>query len=84
MNHEDLNQIQRLLEEHGYQVRMGYSGRCMFGKHCFGVVVESAGELFSIGQLLCDYEMRSPTIDQMGLGLIAYWPSLNTEDLLGT
>jgi hypothetical protein len=30
------------------------------------------------------YEMRSPAIDQMGLGLIAYWPSISTEELPAT
>ena len=79
MNREDLLNIQHLLEDHGYGVRLDYSGRCMFGKRCFGVVVESAADLFSIGQLLYEYEMQSPTIDRMGLGIIAYWPSISTS-----
>ena len=31
------------LEEEGLSVRDDYSGRCMFGRTCFGIVVENIG-----------------------------------------
>lgn len=44
-----------------------YSGRGMFGDRCVGVAVRSPG----------DYQLPPGwTMDQLGLGLIVYWPTM--------
>lgn len=71
------NQTQALidaLESAGRKWRP-YSGRGMYGKECVSVMLEDAGELFIIGGELADSGFAvKPTIDSMGLGVVAYWP----------
>lgn len=41
------------LEEEGLQVRDNYSGRCMFGETCFGVVVDNlATAVYDVSEVL--------------------------------
>lgn len=60
----------------GGTVRTSYSGRCMFGRTCYGIVCNFAEtcieEAFSRG-------LRGAKKDSMGLQAIVYWPSIEGE-----
>jgi hypothetical protein len=61
-----------------------YSGRGMYGKQCVGVCIESAGDAFLMGARLAlelGEEPPVPCVDSMGRGLIAYWPSIEMEEV---
>lgn len=73
---EDLHDA---LEDAGYEVET-YSGRAMFGKRCVGVIIDSAADLFELGRSLHDTQIGTPTLDNMGRKLIAYWPHIVVED----
>jgi len=79
--------VQQVLEDHGHfdNVR-SYSGRGMYGKSCLGVTMRR-GELseFDLGVLLAGHQeeysgnfspIPKPSTDNMGLDMIAYWPSI--------
>lgn len=65
-----------------------YSGRNMYGATCVGVALQHVGELFSLGAAMADcasddqveqlVEM-SPVTDQLGMGIIAYWPNIEWD-----
>jgi hypothetical protein len=63
------------LEQCGYEPR-SYSGRGMFGKQCVSVNLDDIGQLFRVGQSVAKLEVTisSPRIDNMGRGVVAYWP----------
>ena len=67
------------------QVYFGYSGRGMYGATCFGVELDRSSDLFALGVELASInpelaqalgDMRT---DDLGLGIIAYWPSHDAE-----
>jgi hypothetical protein len=63
--------------KNGLNVRNDYSGRGMFGKLCLGVV----GSMPELDALLNQVKGANEGLckDNMGLGFIYYWPSINTE-----
>jgi hypothetical protein len=80
---QQLSALKRMTEDLDGEVRTTYSGRGMFGKECLGV----AGEFkpFQLGLALgADDELRDifqelrTCEDQMGLGIILYWPDLTS------
>src|SRR5690606_5360424 len=58
-------------------IHTSYSGRGMYGKECFGIVVESYS---NIEDELEKYDVMGRT-DNMGHNMIIYWPSLTYEKL---
>ena len=58
----------------------------MYGSECVAVTLDSIEQLYQFAlefasrdeELASD--MGSPRTDQLGLGIIAYWPRYNTED----
>jgi len=72
------SQAQLLIEalrEAGYKPRR-YSGRGMEGKWCVGIACKS---IWPVGSSLAGkifFELPMPTTDQLGKGIIAYWPSI--------
>jgi hypothetical protein len=66
------------LESWGYKPR-AYSGREMYGAYCVGVDLTGTNELFSLGQHLTT-GIPAPLKDDMGKGIIAYWPDAKLED----
>ena len=66
----------------GYEPRC-YSGRYMYGKKCLAVGLDSSSELWDIAQDLsrCDIEIDAPKTDSLGLGIVAYWPSITWEEI---
>ena len=72
------SEIQRVLEDNGYDTR-SYSGRGMFGKSCLGCVVEKSTNLLEVGAALGEEGVTIPhntKMDSMGLGTIVYWPGV--------
>ena len=68
--------IERLAEEVGGTVTYDYSGRCMFGKKCVGIITGYIDELIEKAQ---DEGMDDYSTDNMGLDHIVYWPNI-TQD----
>ena len=76
--------IKRFAEEYGYSFRDDYSGRFMFGRRCIGV--SGKGDLkmdlfeFLVNDGLSVSRARqiinSASTDDMGLGMIIYFPSI--------
>ena len=63
-----------------------YSGRAMFGQRCVALAIDSTKNLtaFFIHLTLRDHDLatlmsREIRMDQLGLGEIAYWPSLTAD-----
>jgi hypothetical protein len=66
------------LESWGY-TPTAYSGREMYGAYCVGVKLTGQNELFTLGQAL-PKGIEAPIQDQLGKGIIAYWPDAQLED----
>ena len=72
-------------------VPMSYSGRGMMGKYCVAVNLNSDENLWNLCQALTiqthDNRLQpllcAPRTDNMGMGIVAYWPSysLCKEDM---
>lgn len=70
-------------------IRTDYSGRGMYGKECFGIVVDTIGEAFAFAHALGvnDEEGKvgnwigDAQQDSMGLSTIVYWPSVQIEEV---
>lgn len=80
------DEVRILSEEAEYReggVRTDYSGRGMYGKQCFGIVVRYQSDLEEIleaaGSDVAE-DMSDPIWDNMGLSYIAYWPEITVAD----
>ena len=81
---EQVKELIEALEDEGFEVR-SYSGRNMFGKQCVSVRSdEDAREAteWEIAKALFSEEydgkwdsLPAPHRDQLGLGMVYYWPS---------
>lgn len=73
--------LQHWLESIGWRP-MRYSGRGMYGKSCLGVQLDTVGQLFVLGYQLGEgtsnptYIPHAPKLDNLGHGVIAYWPDV--------
>jgi len=76
-----------ILSDLDYEPR-SYSGRNMFGRQCVGIEVEDLHELYDIGynvaEAIADRGMSTvasspgtPVFDQLGRGIIVYWPNMD-------
>ena len=66
-----------VLEDSGYDPR-SYSGRFMTGRQCVAVAIDkdSGNLLWQLAQTLAEVGgIPEPNSDQLGLGMIYYWPS---------
>jgi len=77
---EEVNNLIEALEEAGYEPR-SYSGRGMYGKCCVSVSGDDVSE-WDIARALWfnnfdqeDLDIPAPRQDQLGLGIVLYWPS---------
>ena len=78
---ETAERLIEIIRDHGLKAR-SYSGRGMYGAECVGVDVDSAGEVMCLARDMEDSfgKVLEPTFDNMGLGLIAYWPRVRWPD----
>lgn len=78
--------IKEFCDEYDYDFRDDYSGRCMYGKTCIGIV---GGDIDVIYTQLNDYlnnngyddiinKLGFPRVDNMGLNYIVYFPHLRS------
>ena len=72
------------LEDAGYEAR-SYSGRCMYGRCCVGVVVSESPldlgvklgvALLSMNEEFDPSDLPGASQDSMGRDVIVYWPSI--------
>jgi len=68
-------------------VYFGYSGRGMFGATCIGIELDTIAELYEFGVELASIDpdlskaLGAPRTDDLGLGIIAYWPSHDADEI---
>lgn len=81
--------IEEFCEEYGYSYRNDYSGRCMYGRCCVGIVCQDVLEtLVQLCQYIVDTSddvdlqevLGSPRQDSMGLDSIIYFPAVSEKD----
>lgn len=73
----DSKALIEVLEDAGYMPRP-YSGRGMFNKECVGVGIGKGinNSLWDLAQTLTQVGgIPEPISDQLGLGMIYYWPA---------
>lgn len=79
MKNPKFDDVVELAASVGRDVR-SYSGRFMYGAECVSFNCDKE-ELDHIKGECRDKELRPPTIDSMGRGLVLYWPDTPfTED----
>lgn len=70
-----------------YRIYENYSGRCMFGETCFGVVVKESCSymdfLIKLTQYFkesdiddADFELEGVSVDSLGKDTIVYFPNI--------
>jgi hypothetical protein len=64
---------------------ISYSGRGMYGRQCLGITFDSMKDAFDFA--LCVGEendlslaLSRPTFDDMGLGIVVYWPRVEAPE----
>lgn len=87
-----LSDIAPLIYEHA-SIRTAYSGRAMYGRACFALVLDNVAQLVSFTKTV-GYEvstddehplhtfysiMHHVCVDNMGLSMIYYWPGVQIE-----
>lgn len=72
------NRLIIALETAGYEP-YAYSGRHMYGARCVAVNLPSTDQLFVLGRELRS-DFTEPMRDDMGKGIVAYWPEAKLED----
>lgn len=65
--------IERAAANVGGTVRNDYSGRGMFGARCYGIDCDNAARAIEEAAAL---GVRGAKVDNMGMGWIVYWPSI--------
>lgn len=73
---EEVQNFIEALEDSGFEPRK-YSGRGMFGKECVAVSGKDVSE-WEVARALSyieDFDIPEPRQDQLGLGIVLYWPS---------
>ena len=78
--------VQEALDEAGFD-HCEYSGRGMYGKQCVGVKLEGHTDAYEMFALIAGENpefgaelARSARTDDMGLGIIVYWPGARIEE----
>jgi len=71
----NLQKAQEVVEQlgDGYRVYEGYSGRCMFGDTCLGIVGPSISDIKAKASRR---GFKNHRTDNMGLDYIVYWPDM--------
>jgi len=75
------------LEEHVSDVggeMCSYSGRAMYGEECLGIELDDTADAFRLALLISDdnlaVALRSPKFDDMGKGIIVYFPDVEVPE----
>lgn len=83
-DYKDCELIELFCENNDLEYRSNYSGRCMFGHTCVGIVVSRSNELDTYRDLVLymnemGRELPHAKEDTMGLGIIIYWESIQDD-----
>lgn len=74
---EQIEFLERLADRVGGQLDRSYSGRGMYGKRCYGIVLPEAGELvYRVMESAAREGFSAARTDSLGLGTIVYWPNM--------
>jgi hypothetical protein len=72
MSRDQTQELINALTDAGFTPE-SYSGRGMYGKNCVSVKNES---IFDVGRALAELDsIPEPSQDQLGKGIVLYWPS---------
>jgi hypothetical protein len=76
----DVQKIERIAERHdGWRFYDGYSGRCMFGDRCPGIVCPS-GEASQVESVVRKSGIKAKASrDNLGRSLIVYWSGISSQ-----
>ena len=72
----NIEKIESVAKDAGWEVRRDYSGSGMFGKTCMAIVCRRP--MMAV-ELVAELGVRGAKIDDMGLGSIVYWPAIGGE-----
>jgi len=72
----NIEKIESVAKDAGWEVRRDYSGRGMFGKTCVGIVCRRP--IMAI-EFVAELGVRGAKIDDMGLDSIVYWPAVTSD-----
>jgi hypothetical protein len=76
----DAQKIERIANRHedeDWSFYAGYSGRCMFGDRCPGIVCPG-GDVSKVQSAVRRSGIKAtPSTDNMGRDIIVYWPSIS-------
>lgn len=73
-NQEKIEALEEIAFETGGEIHTDYSGRCMYGKLCYGISVEGGG--LDVVEAAGAKGIRGAKMDNLGRGTIVYWPSI--------
>lgn len=59
------------------ELRTAYSGRCMFGATCYGIVCDDPEDV------IAEVGVKGARTDSMGLHIIVYWPHVSDDQRQG-
>jgi len=78
MTNEDIeDELYQICMRINGEFRSDYSGRAMYGRECIAIVVDENWQADKIEAECKSLHLPDPTWDSMGLGAVAYWPSLS-------
>lgn len=87
LTEEQLDLLRYFCDDNDYRLREDYSGRCMFGKDCVGIVTDDGGFEVAMkmvaafrdedNELLDIFMDASSRQDSMGLSRIIYFPGIS-------
>ena len=77
-------------ENDQYEIYEGYSGRCMFGRKCLGVIVKQGYSFMDFIINLTsymddndvddiDFKLEGATYDNLGLDTVVYFPNIGGD-----
>ena len=70
---EKIRAIQELADAIGGVSHGGYSGRGMYGAECWAINCDNSADVI---ELCRENGLPRPTVDNMGMGFVCYWPNI--------
>lgn len=88
LNNDQINAIEDAISYVDGDAEMySYSGRGMFGKQCLGINFNGMSDAFRFALLIEDDRLAivlsEPRFDNMGLGIVIYWPNVEAPEGIG-
>jgi hypothetical protein len=89
IDHDELDEIEQTAADNGCDVRTDYSGRMMYGSRCLALTAPATRDVIkALVQLAATAETpdlaaelaEAWTQDQMGLGVVVYFPGFKPDD----